>query len=721
MIVRYVNLDFFEPTSSGLADYFKGQSREEIYQWLRGKMYEAVQGHEVGHTIGLRHNFSASNDALNYRPEFWDRFWNNEPSKDNPNRGLEYKYASVMDYGFGISLEGLHGIGQYDAAAIRFMYGELLDVWNPEKISIPDPRKFGSFARRCGHDSSWYGLPFLMRFLDYRNLPQILSVGAGETTYDDLFQELVVRIEANAAQRGDRSRCTLFISDLNWLMREVRKLEPKPANLNDARMIMTAQALMNQEKASLLNPPEYDDPSTGENEAEDGADNDGDGVADDRGYNWNTYMHTVPYNFCPDNYAGYSPGCQRWDTGADFLESVDHHIDAYDRDYLFSNFRRDRFTSSGWYNPRYYLYRLESRRLFHMTNVFRYYLYTRRTVFEADLFEKWAEAAYRGLNFLERMVQSPEPGPYCLNAATNMYEPKVSETDPCPEEYVAPLGYGGGKFFTTSWTNEYHYKANRVGVFWDKMAAVRQLTSSSGRFIRDFSDLFDRSAFALGYLRAYEDPMLRRWNGLVRGDHTGYQSAVVTDEDTGEKYVRYMPFLDEELEDGASVRQWLAPFPKIAPAWSWTLQYYALAFGISNWSSIRDSTPEFYRFTKIAVKGTPEDIEYGVDVPIVEFVDPETRITYRAPEISARPRQVLTDSVPAYERGNDWGIGSEILKTANDILTQEWQPAQVDCENLTGEAKESACQRFRRARQKLNEHVGYIDIVRRFNRYAELP
>ena len=86
-----------------------------------------------------------------------------------------------------------------------------------------------------------------------------------------------------------------------------------------------------------------------------------------------------------------------------------------------SNFRRDRFSVSGWYNPAYYVYRLESRRLFHMTNVFRFYLYTRRTVFEADLFDNWAEASYRGLN--ERMIQTPEPGTYCLNTTNNMYEP----------------------------------------------------------------------------------------------------------------------------------------------------------------------------------------------------------------------------------------------------------------------------------------------------------
>ena len=37
--------------------------------------------------------------------------------------------------------------------------------------------------------------------------------------------------------------------------------------------------------------------------------------------------------------------------------------------------------------------------------------------------------------------------------------------------------------------------ANRMGVS-DKMAAIRQITSSSGRFVRD-SLIFDASAFAL--------------------------------------------------------------------------------------------------------------------------------------------------------------------------------------------------------------------------------
>ena len=38
---------------------------------------------------------------------------------------------------------------------------------------------------------------------------------------------------------------------------------------------------------------------------------------------------------------------------------------------------------------------------------------------------------------------------------------------------------------------------------------------------------------------------------------------VVTDEETGDKFVRYMPFFDEELEDGSSVRELIGTSPEI--------------------------------------------------------------------------------------------------------------------------------------------------------------
>ena len=44
----------------------------EIYDAVRTRIYTAVLAHEVGHSIGLMHNFGAPDDALNYFPEYWE-------------------------------------------------------------------------------------------------------------------------------------------------------------------------------------------------------------------------------------------------------------------------------------------------------------------------------------------------------------------------------------------------------------------------------------------------------------------------------------------------------------------------------------------------------------------------------------------------------------------------------------------------------------------------
>ncbi len=734
---------FFDPNTTGLARFLKGKPRDEINQWLRVELFVAVQLHEVGHTMGLRHNFGASMDPLNYRPEFWSQgYWNNPPKPSDDvsvaNRGNEFKYASIMDYGFGVAQEGLHGIGPYDQAAVRFMYGELLDVWNPDKVVIPDPRKYASFARRCGHTSAFLGFGILSNYLDYPSLPSILGSTPGDDQISPLFEEMVNRLEANAAGSRDVSNCLLFAADVNRVLDRVITLPPKPENVVEARMVVPMEALLRQEKATILNRPEYDRPETADvNEADNGEDDDGDGIADDQGgvqdfftdrgregVNWDNYLHRVEYSFCPDDFAGYSPGCQVWDVGGNFLEAVDAHINAYDQNYLFDSFRRDRFSSTGWGNPRAYLARLEGRRFFHLVNVFRYYLYTRRSTFaNTPLIKNWAEAAYRGLNTLERVLQTPEPGPHCLDRGRNVYVPESRVPGGCandPDRFEVGIGATQGKFHDSEWTNEYYYKTNRVGAFWDKVAAIRMITSSSGSFIRDFSDFFDRRAFQLGYMRAYEDTMIQRWNALVRGVHDGYRSAVLVD-DEGKKYVRYMPLFDESNEDGSSVHQSLDGEPTIEPSWSWTLQFYGLQFAMANWASVNDAAPEFYRFTKIAIRGTPEDVDYPASTTMVEFRDPETSYLYRAPRIPARPPRSLVQNVRPYKQTNSWGIGADTLDRANTLLTTDYQPKKATCDSATGAAKVTACQEFEGARRRLNELVGFIDIMRRFNRRAEYP
>ena len=317
--------DFFDPNTSGLAEFFKGRDRDEIWQWLREEMYTAVGGHEVGHTLGLRHNFAASMDPLNYRPEFWwlenegdepIQYWDpeNAPSEQFKHRGNEYKYASIMDYGFSVPIEGIHGIGSYDAAAIRFTYGQLLDVFDNRKISIPDPRKYGTFAARCGYNSDGLGLGvFLNAWLTPEWIPKLLSTDAVpqgpcarnyddsevgdacDTAIDRIFREFAIRAEQQAATSGTPTSCGLDVDDLNYIFGLIDALPQRANMVYDSRRIATVEEIRGQQVAVLTNPPEYDDFTTTDvDESRDGEDDDGDGVIDDKGYDWSTYEYTVP-------------------------------------------------------------------------------------------------------------------------------------------------------------------------------------------------------------------------------------------------------------------------------------------------------------------------------------------------------------------------------------------------------------------------------------------
>lgn len=70
--------------------------------------------HEIGHTLGLRHNFAGSEDSANY-------YSKEELAQMGITR--EFKYSSVMDYGYRSTNE-LQVMGKYDIAALRYGYAE---------------------------------------------------------------------------------------------------------------------------------------------------------------------------------------------------------------------------------------------------------------------------------------------------------------------------------------------------------------------------------------------------------------------------------------------------------------------------------------------------------------------------------------------------------------------------------------------------------------------
>jgi hypothetical protein len=102
------------------------EEKQKIIDAVLPKVWVPTLIHELGHNLGLRHNFSGSEDKDNY-------YTSQERSAMGINR--EVTYSSIMDYSYS-ELNILPVMGKYDIAALRFGYrGEVLTA-KGETVSI---------------------------------------------------------------------------------------------------------------------------------------------------------------------------------------------------------------------------------------------------------------------------------------------------------------------------------------------------------------------------------------------------------------------------------------------------------------------------------------------------------------------------------------------------------------------------------------------------------
>ncbi len=167
----------YEVGTRGAIDY------EQVKEMLKQPILYGLMAHELGHTLGLRHNFSGSYDALNYRPGYWElrddgtigsRAEDPMSEAEIDGRIREYQYASVMDYGHNFVVSDAQGLGHYDVAAIKMGYADLAEVFTdapPQNVrgiagldaqaspfmvfQVDPPRSGEDDELRAFHYSSW--------------------------------------------------------------------------------------------------------------------------------------------------------------------------------------------------------------------------------------------------------------------------------------------------------------------------------------------------------------------------------------------------------------------------------------------------------------------------------------------------------------------------------------------------------------------------------------
>ena len=150
-----------------------------IYDVLEKMQYKGVAEHEMGHTLGLRHNFAGSTDQKNYVDNYYAS--KNYPAmmdgiKDLLEKEMEkpdynpatfgikayrykkafetdvnyYTYTSVMDYQREVYIHAV-GLGKYDLAALKFVYGRSF-----EKVKA-DEGEFGVLVHQGDDQDNYKG------------------------------------------------------------------------------------------------------------------------------------------------------------------------------------------------------------------------------------------------------------------------------------------------------------------------------------------------------------------------------------------------------------------------------------------------------------------------------------------------------------------------------------------------------------------------------------
>ncbi len=461
-----------------------GESYEDANKEAQIRMEQAilrsVMWHEMGHSVGLRHNFGASLDRNNYHDAYFDivvgdtgergddlplpKIDDFDTDRNGRVTGEEYNVylaelrrvrneraargigntmtASIMDYNGDLS-DMVYGLGKYDVAATLYNYFDLAEAYvdNPEYSSSTTLNEL-HLARPSDTPRVW--MHYYQGGESCRqdsDCPYNYLKGEGQP----IFQRCIQNPRATGNERpgacgsGDEG---CICSDFDF-------------DFDDYRYAV--------EPYNVDRPAEY---------------------------------FPVRYLFCGDERTNDISWCTRFDAGESFQEVIDHYRRRWEEGYPLNYYRR--FRRYGARGRASWGYIIEAAKIYQHL-FFRYF-------FEPGFLSNTGplglndqfQASIDAMNWFTELVNLPEEGAYQCNELTATCERVSSD----PEAPGADLALLPGQGFAM-WS-EYQsgirgfFRVERAGTFMDKFFALYALAlrdwglsfTIDERYYINFYDLF---------------------------------------------------------------------------------------------------------------------------------------------------------------------------------------------------------------------------------------
>lgn len=695
---------------------FAGRSNEEADIRMRQAFHRSVMLHEIGHAIGLEHNFAGSLDRNNYFDGFfnivdehplpalnaYDLVVNGGDADGNADVLEVNRYqaalraarnaraergagnvmsSSIMEYPGDLS--DMSGLGRYDNAAVIWNY------FNRYEATVGDAAdRVCETDADCGTAGSCRAPVRGVRLCEYR------SGNEPNTTFDNIrWANQHDRVYFDYYRGGESCDTN---SDCPSTLRE-GQTSSRPfyqrciKNVRDERL---PEACDGDGRCQCSS---FDDDFLDYT----------DGVAF-RSPAEEPEFTPSPYLFCTNGRDNDISWCSMFDAGESFREVIDHYRRGWEENYPNSYHRRYRRGFQG--GPSSYSSIVAAVKIYQHL-LFRYFY---EPGYDSNIgnlgFTDQYFASIDAMHWFIELTQLPDVGSYKFNAATNTYDHVGEDLEMEGSDMTLLPGQGYARWSAYQPGLQGFGRVERSGVFWDKFYALWALARREW----DLNYNLDES-YNLNFYSFFDVEMTELFGGMVVDNPRWFAPRVQFDDD-GEPVVQNMSWLrDNCTEAGVTVpcrgnSDTEYPGPAIGGTSNEILRDWATVLALSEFSVYYDTgfeqrlsiwkvgNGDGFELATTRPDGTPI-CEYGaegcVDPGYILYTSDRLHTTYQAVKITPRYTYNLDEEQ----------LGFQLLLKLTNLQDRVNELSDIENPSATEQAE------LRQARVDLQKNESFLDYL----------